>query len=645
MPPRPSANAPDPDHLWAVLGRSPLFGGLPEEARRRVAERLRWLYVPGGEALYRPGDPTDDLFLVVHGRLRVHLDLDRDGRIDADEVVDEVGEGGVVGDVGMLSDDPHDEWVLAVRDTEVGALRESELWALVAEHPALARRLGHHAVHRLRAAFRPALVPERVNVAIVPADPEAPLRAFAAALAEALGATDPLLYVNAERFDAELGAGTSRDDVDAWDHTDRRVVRWICEQERRHRFVLYEADGDYTPWTRRCVRMADRILVVARAGADPALTDGERNLYERRDASALVPTELVLIHPDDAALPEGTEAWLTPRPEIGRVHHVQLGQPAHLQRLARFLAGRAVGVVLGGGGARGTAQMGMIAALRDAGVPIDRVGGTSAGGGVAAMVALGWDLQTMRTRNRKAFVEMAPFQQWTVPFHSMLSKHRVEAVSRYLYGKTLIEDLWIDFFCVTCDLVAGERVVHRRGSVARAILATTALPAVLPPVVWDGRLLVDGGLMDNNPVAVMRQGHPGPVILFDVGQAEARLIDPDATDLPNNLEAYWNRFKPFGKHARVPTIPEIVLRTMTVSRPDQDPAEGCDLYVRPEVDRYGLTDFAAQEQLVAIGYNATMAALEKLADDPARCRRLGVKPEALRELPRMEVPKDLPARK
>lgn len=635
---RASKNAPELAHVLAVLARSPLFGVLPEDTRQTVAGAFEWCYAPGGQAVLGPGDPPEAVFLVVHGRLRVFWDLDASGRVDVSEATSDVSEGGVVGDIGMLSDAPHRGLVVAVRDTELGRLPKDRLWALALQFPELARRLGQHAVQRLQAAFRPPIQVDRVNVALVPVDADAPLRRFASALATELETFDRLLYVNAERFDAELGTGAHDDDVDQWDETDRRVVRWICAQERTHRFILYEADPNWTPWTRRCVRMADRLLIVARAAASPEPTRAEREVFAQH-TNDLVPSELVLLHDDDAPLPSGTLRWLVERPHLKRVHHVKLGSPASLQRLARFLSGRAIGVVLGGGGARNAAQIGAVQALRDAGIPIDLVGGSSAGAGVAAMVALGWDLPTMERQNRRAFVGMAPFSHFSFPYYSMIRRTRVEEVARFLYDGTRIEDLWIEFFCLSCDLVAGKPVVHRQGELWRAVLATTALPGVLPPMLWDGRLLVDGGVFDNNPVAQMRTLTSGPVVTVDVSHVTGHFVDPPGlVQLPANAMALWHRFKPFGRRLRVPTIPEIVVRTMTIGRPDLDIDRASDLYVRPDVGRFGLTDFESQDELVAIGYDAVMSALERRADDPVFLARFGLAAEAIRSLPRMRAP-------
>ena len=627
---RPCTSPPDPEHVRLTVGAARLLRGLPDALVDALIERLTWWYVPGNEVMIEPGDAAEAIYVVLYGRAAVRSDLDRDGTITPDETVDELGPGDVVGLIAAATGVAHTEQVVAARDCELGRLGVDELWGLAGAFPGLARRLAADALELARHRLRPRL-PTLTNVALVAGSAEVSLRAFGAELATALGVLEPVLFVTASSFDAAVGAGASGDDIEAWDATDRRIVAWVGEQERTHRFILYAADDDPTPWTDRVQRMADRVLVVAHAGEDPDLFGAESEVDWAH-------AELVLLHPADAELASGARAWADRRPGLRRVHHLRQGRPDDLRRLARLLAGRPVCLVLGGGGARGAAQIGAVAALRDAGVPIDVVGGTSAGAGIAAMVALDWDDATMQARNRHAFLTLAPFSQYAVPFHSLLRKFRVEAAARYLFGDARVEDLWIEWFGVCADLVHGERVVLRSGPLWRAVLASTALPGVLPPVVHEGRLLVDGGIFDNNPVQIMAGQHPGGfLILVDVGRAEADMVDPQLPDLPSNLAAWWARLWPFGQRPRVPTIPEILVRTMTVSRDAVQIRRLADLYVRPAVDRFGLTQFVAQEALVVIGYNATLDALAELAADEEACRTLGIDPEKIGALDRKRL--------
>jgi NTE family protein len=609
----PASAAPEPEHLQRVLGRAAFFAALPEAER---AAGLRWHVAPGGTVVCAPGDTLAGLWLVVHGRLRV---TSADGRAE------DVGEGGLIGGLELLTGEVAQRRVVAVRDTEVGLLPREALTALIHRHPEAALALARTALESTLGGE--ASEPGSVNVAVVPIDEGAPLAAFAEALGASLGSGRSLSRVDRTRFVAELGPGAADDDVDDWDATDRRIVRWVLAEEARARFVLYETDPGATAWTRRCLRMADRVLLVSRAETVSGLREVEGLL-----SAASVPVELVLLHAEGQA-PSRTGAFLSQRPFVQRVHHVRLGDRETVDRVARALSGRSVGLVFGGGGARGVAHVGAVRALRALGVPIDFVGGTSAGGGIAAMVALGWDEATMVARTRDAFVTHRPFRRFTLPYHSLLDPHQVERLARRLFGEARMEDQLVPMFCLSADLVRGQRVVHRDGPLWRAVLATSALPGVLPPVWWDGRLLVDGGVLDNNPVRTMRELHEGPIVLIDVGQAPPELVSPtDLAVLPSNVASLWHRLKPWGPRVRVPTIAEIVSRTMTMARPTDGDARHADLYVRPRVDGFGLVDFGRIDALVQVGFEATVAAFAARVDDAAFLARVGTTADRVRAL-------------
>ncbi len=607
-----ASTPPEPDHLARVLGRAAFFAALPPEVRSLA---LSWRFAPGGSAVLVPGQVVPGLLLVVHGRLRI---------TGPDGLSEDVGEGGVIGGAELLTGSPAQRRVTAARDTELGLLPAAVVPDLVRRFPEAALALARTAVAAV--ADGPQAPPELVNVAVIPIDEAAPLAAFADGLAAALGAERSLSRVSRARFVAELGEEAAGDDVDRWDATDRRIVRWVLAEEARARFVLYEADARPSPWTRRCLRMADRVLLLARAETVAGLREVEAAFAA---APLAVPIDLVLLHSGDGA-PSRTREFLAPRPFVQRVHHVRLGEPESVRRVARVLCRRAVGVVFGGGGARGLAHVGAVTALRTMGVPIDLVGGTSAGGGIAGMVALGWDEATMVARTRDAFVRHRPFRRFTLPYHSLLDPHEVERLARRMFGDARMEDQLVPMFCLSADLVSGQKVVHRDGPVWRAVLATTALPGVLPPVWWDGRLLVDGGVLDNNPVRTMRELHDGPILLFDVGQATPELVSPpDLAQLPSNVVSLWHRLKPWGARVRVPTIAEIVSRTMTMGRPTDGDARHADLYVRPAVDGFGLVDFARHDELVRAGYTATVEAFASRLDDGPLLARLGTSADAV----------------
>src|SRR6185436_497759 len=263
-----------------------------------------------------------------------------------------------------------------------------------------------------------------VDVAVVALGDDVPLREFAQQLAAATTVLGSTLLLDPDDVDRQLDhEGISRVPED--DPKDAPLVAWLNVQESKFRFVIYQTDAGVSEWTERCIRQADRVLL--------------------------------LLHPDGDCVPSQTARWLQPR-HIDEHHHVRRGNAADLGRLARFLAGRAVGLVLGGGGARGFAHIGILRALRDANIPIDMVGGTSMGASMAAQFALGWTPEHMLERNKHMWVTVRPHKQYTLPMVSFLSRKLSDQCTQEMYGDVQIEDLWLRFFFVSSDLVTASAI-------------------------------------------------------------------------------------------------------------------------------------------------------------------------------------------
>lgn len=253
--------------------------------------------------------------------------------------------------------------------------------------------------------------------------------------------------------------------------------------------VWLDASHDDTVWSRLVLARADHVVLLAAAGDDPGLRPLERGLYS---AALRFPqrVSLVLVHAPGTTLPSDTSRWLVPRRLVGH-HHVR-ADPGDHHRAARLLCGRGLGLVLGGGGALGAAHVGLIAALLHRGVPIDFVGGTSAGGGIAAALAMVRDFESFHATIVEHFVGRNPMRHPTVPFISLLSREAVDETAQSMFGDATAEDLWVPWFCVSANLNTGRAKVHRRGPVWRAVRATSSIPVLLAPVVDNGEVLVDG---------------------------------------------------------------------------------------------------------------------------------------------------------
>ena len=594
----PAIPPPPPAEARKFLTFVPLFRDLDEATLDELAGHLEWVLVHGGEALCRQGDESDGLYLVASGRLAIVRELP-----GGDEVVlSHVGRGDSLGEVAALTGNPRSATVRALRDSILARLARAGLDRLLERHPklilALTRRLATWigpeppASERSRGCVAVALVAPHQGV---------PLPEIAARLAAALSRIGPVLHLSSQRIDRALASDEGR------------LGSWIDEQEACHAFLLYEADPGITSWTHRCLRQADRVLVVAVADT-PDMADTEPSLGELGGRLARGEgkprEELVLLHLHRKERPRGTARWLGLH-TFRRHHHIRMEVPGDFDRLARFVNGTPVGLVLGGGGARGFAHIGVIRALLEAGIPIDRVGGTSMGAVMAGLHARGFDWKDMVRLNRWGWVRYRPHKLYTLPIISLLSSRKAERMLDMMFGDDHIEDLWLPFFCVSTNLTQAEVVVHRFGEMERQVGASMRLPGVVPPMVEKGNLLVDGGVLNNLPIDVMRRQGRGPIIAVDVSAAIDVRADPSYKVAPSPwqlLVGQWRKTaKPF------PNILQLLHRSAVLASDiyARQSKHEVELYVDLPMDDFDLFNVEPLNEIVEVGYQFTKELLER----------------------------------
>jgi len=577
-----------------------LFPGLDGEALQALGAGVDWVALRGGDWLFREGEPGDAAWLLISGRLRAVQERDAGER-----ALNEIAAGETVGEMALLSDAVRSASVYAVRDCQLARLSSKAFAELTNRHPAALRRIAGFVVDRLRRHSGPASVPRTgIALAVVAARADVDLEAFAGRLAAALGALGSVQHVNRGHVEALLGRRGIPDASDA-DPAGMRLVRWMNARDSASDFVLYQGDPAWSPWTERVARHADRVLVVARASDGPGLGPVEQQLEALWQGVRGADPQLALLHAADSS-PSGTRAWLAQR--RARQHfHVRDGNDRDFARLARSLTGRGVGVVFGGGGARGFAHLGVLQALEETGVPIDWVGGTSIGSIIAALPAQGLDAAAAREVCRRYISSL--FDP-TLPVVSLLAGRRIGRRVAEAMGAGDIEDLWLPYFCVATNLSRAEALVQRSGPLFRAVRTSISLPGILPPVTRGGEVFVDGGLLNNLPIDVMQSlSGGGPVIAVDVS--------PDV-DLKSHIEleselsgwrALWQRMRPFGKRLDLPYISSVLMRSALVGSivgdRERRAAETASLYLKLPVADWGLLEFEKLDDIAQRGHQAS----------------------------------------
>jgi predicted acylesterase/phospholipase RssA/CRP-like cAMP-binding protein len=560
-----------------------------------------------GALLFREGDTGDEVYIVVNGRLRVFT-TDADGH---ERTLEEVGRGGILGELALLTGEARAASVLAVRDSDLLRLSKSAFDILLDSHPrammqiaraaaSRLRRTGHHSAPRSRAIRTFALMPARGDV---------PLAQFSRCLRDALGQHDSTVLLSSadvDRMLAKPGIAQSGDDTVIHE----AIVAWMSHQERESGHLLLQADPEWTPWTRRCLRQADRVLIVARAGDDPAPGPMEAAYHV---AGMQVRCELVLVHADSIVAPTGTAPWLTAR-RLAAHHHVRLGNARDISRLARRVSGRATGLVLGGGGARGFVHIGMLRALAEAGIEIDIVGGTSIGAVIAAACATELPQDVMVSIAR-SFASRAKLLDRTLPMTSLMAGRKLTAIYQKIFGDVAIEDLWTPLFAVSSGLSRAQTVVHERGPVWRAIRASTAIPAIFPPLLDDdNEVLVDGNVMNNMPLDLMRDRCEGGIVIGVNPMPTADKLKPYRFGSSlSGWEALLGRLRWFGVRTRAPSILGIAMRAAEINSANRMRQPSfralADLLVEPPVGGYPILAFDAWEPIIEIGYQSAREAI------------------------------------
>jgi NTE family protein/lysophospholipid hydrolase len=345
-----------------------------------------------------------------------------------------------------------------------------------------------------------------------------------------------------------------------------------------------------------------------------ALGEVEKLLLGADGAVSQARRTLVLLHPDGSRLPSGTARWFEGR-NIKQHFHIRLDTEADFQRVARCLGGVATGLVLGGGGARGLAHVGVIRALLEAKVPIDMIGGTSMGAVIASLAAMGRDWKQMIEINRDAWMRRKPHTEYGPPIISLVRSRRLDKMAQHIWGDACIEDLWLNFFCVSCNLSASEMQIHERGSLWKSIRASASLPGVFVPVLDKGSILVDGGIVNNLPGDIMRERSCRRVLVVDVGSD--REFTFKFPEIPSPWKFLRSRILPFTKRIEVPNIADVLMRTTDVgsSQKTREVKKDADLCLRPPIDGYGVLEFESLDEIADVGYRYAKEKLAALRSD------------------------------
>ena len=559
----------------------PFLAGLDHAAAEAMRARMTSVVIAGGQTLFEEGDEGDALYMLVSGALGLSSRESRDG---GTRRLARLAPPEVVGELALLTGESRSVTATALRDTRLLRLPREAFEDLMKVHPSTSLYFARNLATRLRTANTGATLSH------------AP-RSFAVlAVTENLKASDFGKRLALALDDALPGRTGCLTDWPPGADED-----WFHRYEQMYDRTVFVAHQIDCPWCQLCLRHADHVLVLAEPGAPPRASAAS---YLTSICSEWIRIDLVVAQPADARLPHALHPDVAALPFSLRLQ-VRENHAGDFARLARIASGHARALVLGGGGARGLAHLGVLRALSEAGLDIDLVGGTSMGAIFAASVAMDCPIDDIESQTVESFVGRNPLDDYTLPFHALTRGAKVDIGLAERFGDARIEDLWRPFFCVSSNLTAGTAMIHRAGPLDRAIRASIAIPGLLPPVASDEGILVDGGMMNNLPADVMADLDRGPVLAVDVGSDSALQVMPRAGRRVRAVRRL------FGISEELPGIAHLLLRSATVSSDAQTmiAVARAAVLLKPPLAGVDLRAWSSFKTTAELGYRCTREAM------------------------------------
>lgn len=562
---------------------------------------IEWIDLEAGEMLFDQGDPADAAYIVVAGRLRLTSFDGVDTTLDVS-----VGRGDIVGELGVVEQAPRSARAVATRDATLARLSAAAFAVLTAKHPALMLQIFRTIITRvMQPQHRP---PAAGLIAVAVLDPDADpdlVRDLAAEIARH-GQTLYLDRLQVGKFFHRRGIVDA--DVGSAEHA--RLDEFLNEADVAHRWVVLETDATLTTWSRRALRSADRVLLVG--SARPSAAELSSLAAFAEVVEGVTDRELWLVQSNASTNQRSNPKVLDAvKPDRLLQHH--RSDPLSTARLGRLASGTATGVALSGGGGRGLAHIGALRALVEAGVDIDVVAGTSMGSIVGATMAMFNDPHEVLACLGPAFRKYRVID-YTLPVVSLVAGKGLAQALEVTYADRDIRDLTLPFTALSTNLTTAQVRTHQDGLVTTALRASVSIPGVYPPVVENGELLVDGGVLQNLPVEPLFND---PAVEKIIGVDVSPPTGPSAKyDYGKSLGGPTALKRQVGRDRRQhPGLVNTVMSSMLIgssqARNTAREQGMLDVYLNLHLRGVKLLEFHDLESVAERGYEATIEALER----------------------------------
>ncbi len=600
------------DNIATLIKHCRIFSALDIE----VLEGIEFLFTPieldQDDILFKQGDPSTHFYVLISGTLIAGVVTASGGKF-----IGSIESGESVGELGALSGEDRTLTVKAAQKSRLLMLSSEEFIKLCNQYPTI-----------ILETIKPIINRSQRNIKIISSEKECNYVGIIIQNKKV-----PIQKIK-EKFIKNLPIDREYAFICDSDLNEDKIVKLLEGYEKKYTSIIAILDSEETALSKIILEKSSTVYLISDTELDKELDPFANEIINSNHYRSRIKFEHILLHKTPKPFPKNTLTWID-KEKFFQHHHLRIESNSDYQRLLRFFSGNAIGLVLGGGGARGWLHIGVLKALHESKIPIDAIGGTSIGALVGAcyLSSLG-NFDDLLTKFKYINLKSGPpfsIKDFTFPMISFLNSGRITECIKVTCENLLIEDLWQSFFCVSSNASTFKEHLHRSGLLFERIRASIAIPGILPPMVIDSHLHYDGALCNNLPVDIMRNivGAKGKIIAVALTNYGSKCGDYDFPPVLRFKDVLMRKFKLKKPAYRFPPFFDTFYNVLTFSsctRTRENEAFS-DIFINPDINNYSMLNLKKHQEteLLQYGYRELIEALGNWKFDESKGELLKIK--------------------
>ena len=582
----------------SALGK--IAQGVDPQTIQELKKDISWKTLNDSEVLFEEGDVGDSCYIVMSGRVQAIINHGKDNEI----VLGELKKGDIIGDMALITGEKRSATIKAVKVSRLIYISKKSFDGVMYNNPKALMEVSKALINRLKYKDDKEKISKNIIVGIVSFLDDKKTQSFYNFFSKNLK-----LFGTIENL-TELTSNLRTEGATL----DFEILLENMISNNDY-LILHSNNINDLQWKKNIAKYSDQTIILGSPEDFENISNDEKEIFNNYSNINLNKIWLVLNHKENTSIPENTSDIINKRNGL-RTFHIKNNNESDVKRIVRFITKQTIGLTLGGGGAKGFAHFGIYKAMNELNIPVDIIGGTSAGSIVASQIALGHTFEEIIDKNKQVN-SLKMFKEYGLPYISLIKSNKIEKAAKISSENRNIEDLWIPFFAPATDLTNSKLIIFNKGPLWEAIRSSGALPGIVLPHFMDENIIVDGGLMNNLPVDIMRKKYGGKIICSSCSLDKS--MKTSLKGIPNQTRLLISRFlsrrKFEKKYNYVPTVTDIIFKTSVVASASQieNNINMSDLFLELPTSNFGLTEFndKAMMKMIEIGYKYSKPKLEE----------------------------------